>query len=217
MSHERRREAGDATVLRYITTRDGIPGQSWPCRVVKDSDDILALYIAAGSTYKNWHPHHSHPDRRLADQTVPIDILRLMFPGRWHSIWLRWQPDRERSFTGYYVNFEEPFRRTIIGFDTTDHTLDILVAPDLGWSWKDMDDFDARVRGGIYAEAFAAEVRAEADRVIAAIEARAPPFSGEWIDWTPDPAWTIPVLPPTWDTVPPALWERRRWGDPAAR
>jgi hypothetical protein len=208
---------GEAVALRYITTRDGGLGTTWPCRVICDRDDLVALFIAGGATYKNWKPHWSAADRGLADDRWPSDVVRLMFTGRRHSVWVFLQTrDGARRFNGYYVNFEEPFRRTAIGFDTNDHTLDIVVTPDLTWSWKDEEDFEARVRDGIYSPAFAAAVRAEADRVIAAIEARRSPFSDGWDRWTPDPTWTVPELPPTWETEPVTRWERRRWAYSAA-
>jgi hypothetical protein len=210
---------GATAVVRYITTHEGRPGTTWPCRVICDRDDLVALFMPRGATYRNWVPHWSAPDRELGDARAPGDVLRLMFPGRWHSVWVFQQPqdDGTRHFLGYYVNFEEPFRRTTIGFDTNDHSLDIVVAPDLTWSWKDREDFESRVRQGIYAEEFAAEVRAEAARVIAAIEARASPFADGWDRWTPDPAWEPPILPTTWDTEPVARWERWHWAYPSAR
>jgi len=211
------RRPGDAVVLRYITTRDGVPGASWPCRVVADRDELLALYVAEGTVFKEWQPSPAAPDRRLADTRWRREVLRLMAPGRWHSVWLIWQPGDGRAFSGYYVNFEEPFRRTAIGFDTNDHTLDIVVTPELRWSWKDVEDFDERVRQRIFSPEFAAAVRAEAEEVIAAIEARRPPFDGEWRSWTPDPSWQTPPLPPTWDTEPVAPWDRRPWAYPSAK
>lgn len=212
----RRWQPGETVALRHITTRDGTPGATRRCLVVADRDDLVALFIPGGTTYKEWLPHHSDPNRRLGDKVLPHDALLLMFPGRGYSVRLLWRGE-ERAFRGYYVNFEEPFRRTAIGFDTNDHTLDIVVQPDLRWAWKDEDDFAARVQQGIYSEAFAASVRAEAAGVIADIEARRPPFSGGWERWTPDPAWGIPELPPTWASEPVAAWERWAWAYPAAQ
>ena len=203
-------QPGDSVVLRYIT-RDGRPGMAWPCRLVADRDDLVALYIARGTTYKAWQNPPVVPERRLVDSEWRRDVLRLMFPGRGYSIWLFWQAEEERRFSAYYVNFEEPFRRTAIGFDTNDHTLDIMVTPDLQWTWKDSDDFDDRIRQGVYSAEFAAEVRADAARVISAIEARHPPFADGWERWSPDSAWTAPRLPPTWNTIPATLWDRRQW------
>ncbi len=43
--------AGRVVALRYLTT-DGRTEMGWPCRVVQDSEQMLALFIAAGSGYK---------------------------------------------------------------------------------------------------------------------------------------------------------------------
>ncbi|MGH2585742.1 MAG: DUF402 domain-containing protein [Dehalococcoidia bacterium] len=216
MAGDQRWPAGAAIVLRYIT-RDGRPGMSWPCTLVEDRDDLVVLYIPEGTTFKAWGTAGTPPARRLVDSRWRHDVLRLMFPDCGYSIWLFWRRDQERHFTGYYVNFEEPFRRTAIGFDTNDHMLDIVVTPELTWSWKDAEDFDARVQDGIYSSEFAVAVRAEAERVIAAIEARRPPFGDGWERWLPDPNWTVPELPPAWETEPAALWEHRRWAYLSAR
>lgn len=207
---------GDVVALRYIT-RDGKPGMSWPYRVVEDRDDLVALYIPRGAVYKRWGADPSTGRRTLVDGEWRRDVLRLMFPGAHHSIWLFWEHDDahdgagRRTFSSYYVNMEEPFRRTPIGFDTNDHMLDIVVTPDLRWAWKDEDVMADRVRQGVYPSEFAAFVRAEGERVVGAIERRASPFSDGWETWTPDAAWDTPALPPTWDAVPATLWERRHW------
>src|SRR5437867_1553548 len=98
--------SGDVVALRYIT-RAGAPGMSWPMRVVRDTDDLVALFVPQGTLHKRWDAA-----RRLVDVAWRHDTLRLMFPGAHHSVWLFW--DRP-AFTGWYVNLEEPFRRTAIG------------------------------------------------------------------------------------------------------
>jgi predicted RNA-binding protein associated with RNAse of E/G family len=203
-------QPGETVVLRYIT-RDGKPGMAWPCRLVADRDDLVALYIPRGTTYKAWQNPPAVAERQLVDAEWRRDVLRLMFPNRGYSIWLFWQAEAERRFTTYYVNFEEPFRRTAIGFDTNDHTLDIVVTPELQWSWKDDALFDDRVRQGVYSAEFAAAVRAEAAQVIGAIEARRSPFCDAWEQWLPDSSWAAPYLPVNWNTVPATLWDRRQW------
>lgn len=214
-STRRRWQPGDLVVLRYLTMRESLPGMSWPCRVVADRDDLVALYVPEGTTFKGW----SNVDgvRRLVDTRWRRDTLRLMFPGRGHSIWLTWEGGAERRFTGYYVNMEEPFRRTAIGFDTNDHMLDVVVAPNLTWTWKDEEVMADRVRQGVYSPEFAAEVRAEAERVVAVLEANGSPFCDGWDRWTPDPTWEIPLLPPDWDSAPPVVWDRKDWAYIGAR
>jgi uncharacterized protein len=206
---------GDVVVLRYLTMRESLPGMSWPCRVVADRDDLVALYVPEGTTFKGW----SNVDgtRRLVDTRWRRDMLRLMFPDRGHSIWLTWEGGAERRFTGYYVNMEEPFRRTAIGFDTNDHMLDVVVAPDLTWTWKDVEVMADRVRQGVYSPEFAAEVRAEGERVVQVLAANGSPFCDGWERWTPDPAWEIPLFPSDWDTAPPVVWDRKDWAYTGAR
>ena len=50
--------------------------------------------------------------------------LMLRRPGDRYSIWVFWDGD-EREFECWYVNFEEPYRRSKIGIDTLDHELDL--------------------------------------------------------------------------------------------
>ncbi len=201
---------GDDAVLRYIT-RDGRPGMTWGCRVVEDRPDLLALYLPKETPHKRWSAGPN--GRELADSAWWADTLRLMFPGRAHSVWLTWRPE---GFVGYYVNLEEPFRRTPIGFDTNDHTLDIVVKPDLQWSWKDETLLQDQERRGDYSTALVEEIRREAAAVIAVIESGASPFDGSWGHWRPDPAWPTPRLPDHWNSEPAALWDRRRWAYPQA-
>lgn len=205
-------EAGDAVTLRYIT-RDGRPGMAWPYVVVRDTDDLVALFIPKGAVYKRWRQGAN--GRELGDDRWRNDVLRLMFPGRGYSVWLFW--DDAHAFSAYYVNMEEPFRRTSIGFDTNDHTLDIVVSPRLEWRWKDADDFAARTAQGIYNAEFAEAVRAEALGVAELAEAGKPPFSEGWESWLPDQSWKCPALHPQWAELPPALWERRLWAYGDAR
>lgn len=184
---------------------------SWACHTVEDRDDLVALFIPRGATYKVWGPHPVTGERSLIDGVWRHDTLRLMFPDTSYSIWLSWRGDDTPVFAGYYVNFEEPFRRTSIGFDTNDHMLDIVVAPDLTWSWKDAELFDARIRDGVYSPAFGAAVRADAARVIEVIESRGSPFADGWDRWRPDPSWSLPAMPDVWDSAPCVLWDRRAW------
>ncbi len=209
--------AGETAVLRYIT-RDGRPGMSWPFTVVEDRDDLLALYIPKGARYKRFRrlPAAEARERGYAvaldDEVWRRDVLRLMYPGAHHSIWVFWErEDDERRHTAYYVNMEEPFRRTSIGFDTNDHTLDIVVTPDLEWRWKDEDELAERVQQGLFPADFAEFVRAEGERVIERIERHESPFGDGWGEWEPDPGWSTPELPPDWDQEPPLLWEGRHW------
>jgi hypothetical protein len=184
---------------------------SWPCRVVVDRPDLVALFIPRGATYMRWVAA-GDGSRRLEPGAWRRDVLRLMFPETPFSVWLFWEHGQGgRRFSSYYINMEEPFRRSPVGFDTNDHALDIVVAPDFSWRWKDEDELSARVRDGIYSEPFAAEVRSAALAVLGLVERRASPFADGWETWEPDPAWEVPVLPDTWASAPVILWPRRTW------
>ena len=66
----------------------------------------------------------------------------------------------ERAFAGWYVNLQEPFRRTPIGYDTYDLELDVWIPAGGGWSFKDDELLDVRVDEGRFTTAEAAEIRA---------------------------------------------------------
>jgi hypothetical protein len=214
-SHPRR--PGDVVALRYVTT-DARIEICWPCRVVEDNDDVLALFIAAGSFYKAGPKRSAKAKRAAPRHELPPDeyvwrndTLRLMLPGRCHSVSLSWSRDSgARRLLKYFVNMEEPFRRTPVGFDTQDHTLDIEVTPQLKWRWRDEQELENHVTEGFYTPALAAAARAEGQRAIEAI-VREEHVCTRWQDWQPDPNWPTPTFPSAWDTTPGTLWDRRVW------
>jgi len=216
------RAPGDIVALRYITT-DGRIEMCWPCRVVEDRQDLLALFIAAGSPYKAG-PKKTAAEKRVMTKTMlppgefvwRKDTLRLMFPGRRHSVYLFWdQRGTRRAFSYYFVNMEEPFRRTAVGFDTQDHTLDVVVTAELRWTWRDEDELRNHVKEGFFTPALAEAARTEGEEVIRAIcDERTHPCLGGWAEWVPDPSWRVPELPTGWDTTPVTFWEGRHWAYP---
>jgi hypothetical protein len=205
-------------VLRYVTSGGRIE-ICWPCRLVEDRDDLVALFIAAGTRYKAGPKKSAAEKRRQQHRALPpdeyvwrTDTLRLMPPARSHSVSLSWGIEHgARRLLKYFVNMEEPFRRTAIGFDTADHTLDIEVSPALAWRWRDEEELANHVTEGFYTTELAAAARAEGRRVIEAV------LSGEhecmrgWSQWTPPRVWRVPALPDCWDTTAPTFWDKRDW------
>jgi predicted RNA-binding protein associated with RNAse of E/G family len=198
---------GEIAVLRYVL-QGGRIEMAWPCRVVEDRADLVALFIAAGSRYKAGPKRTAAEKRARASPALPpdeyvwrSDTLRLMFPGKAHSVLLFWATETDDAqFDRYFVNLEEPFRRTPLGFDTQDHTLDVIVNPDLSWKWRDEEELDNHVREGFFTPELASAVRAEGGRVIAEIEAGVHPCLG-WNRWRPEPGWSIPGIPNGWDVL----------------
>ena len=105
--------------------------------------------------------------------------LRLHPAGECFSVVRRWDEARH-EIEGWYVNLEQPWVRTPIGFDSHDDVLDILVADDLSeWSWKDADELEWSVSAGRVTADYAECVGQTGTRVAAMIEAREWPFREE--------------------------------------
>jgi hypothetical protein len=130
---------------------------------------------------------------------VEHSVLWLARPGQAHAIGLFWQ-GAARQFIGWYGNLQAPLARKAIGFDSMDHVLDVQIAPDRAWNWKDEDEFAVVQRRGLVSPRQAAAIRAEGERVIAAAEQNEWPFNAGWEAWQPDPAWPIPAMPDGWDS-----------------
>jgi hypothetical protein len=96
------------------------------------------------------------------------------------------------------VNIQEPFRRTRLGFDTQDLELDLVIAPDGSWSFKDDEQLEPWIERGRWTAAEVAAIRAEGARVAAELEGDRRWWSDEWATWEPDPSWPAPTLPPDW-------------------
>ena len=124
-------------------------------------------------------------------------ILHLTDVEAAHALDLHWD-HQTGAFLGWYVNLQEPLRRSPLGYDTFDQMLDIWIEPDGTWSWKDWEELVEAERVGLFSAADAAAIRAEGERVIAGLKTRLP--TG-WEAWQPDPAWTLPTLPDGWDRI----------------
>jgi hypothetical protein len=126
--------------------------------------------------------------------------LRLASPVLAHSLDLFWDAS-DWNFLGWYVDLQEPIKRSPLGFDTTDHALDVWVEPSGEWRWKDEDRLADLVRTGVFSRAEAATIRAEGERFLSE---RGLLLPTGWEDWRPDPAWPQPELPPEWESLEPA-------------
>ena len=109
---------------------------------------VLATYLPEGApfVFADDHPLGDHPwSGRPAWQGH--GVLMLQRPGESYAVWHFWDgPDRE--FAGWYLNIQEPFRRTTLGYDTQDLELDVWAPAEGGWVLKDDDLLDVRVSGG---------------------------------------------------------------------
>jgi hypothetical protein len=169
--------------------------------VVREDEDLVVLYLPLGTVGKrplsDGRPIRGQADREweLRDHTWhTFSRLTLIQWGRAHSVELL--RDETGEFEGWYVNIQEPLRRSRLGFETDDLVLDIRVQPDGSWTWKDEDELEEAVVLGRFNEDEGRAIRAEGQRVI---EER--PWPTGWEDWRPDPAWPVPKLPKGWNVV----------------
>ena len=194
-------DPGDLVLLRSIY-RSRVRW-AWPHRFVGVEGGRFALYCGPGNTGRLMK-QASEDGRYLeawARGDAPVEwtwarthVLRLMREGDAHTVELFW--DEGWSFLGWYVNLQAPLRVDGTFFDTTDWALDVTVAPDGTWAWKDEDDLAEAIELGVFDEEGAAAVRAEGERVIAAR-----PWPTGWEDWRPPPEWIPLPLPEGWDVV----------------
>ncbi|UCD09122.1 MAG: DUF402 domain-containing protein [Dehalococcoidales bacterium] len=170
--------------------------------VVRDTPDLLALYL---------HPNTiiNQPVSPTGDKATYLDRLnltwtlakapwiglrrlRLSIPGAFYSVLLFWNEDN--SFRAWYINLEEPFRRTPQGFDYIDLFLDILAEPDLSsWRWMDEDELQEAVEQDFISGTTSDMLYSEGRKAIEWLQSGNSPFNG-WETWRPDPSWQPPIL-----------------------
>jgi predicted RNA-binding protein associated with RNAse of E/G family len=129
-----------------------------------------------------------------------LGVLRVHRFGQPWSVW-RWL-DADRTWSeDFYVNLEDPWRRTPIGFDSGDWILDIVARDDSSWRYKDEDELAWVESTGAVSAEWAERARAAATAAIADIDARAWPFSADWDEWLPPSGAELPTLPGEWARV----------------
>ena len=175
-------------ILRREVRNDGWAWVTCPVVVVRDEPGLLATYMAEGTPFTFPPGPELHPWAGR-DAWSGHGVLMLQRPGEAHAIWVFWDGP-EREFAGWYVNFQEPFRRTPHGYDTQDLELDIWIpAGGDAWEWKDVDALEQRVREGRYTPEQFQEIWAEGYRVAAELDAGRRWWDPWWALWEPDPAW----------------------------
>jgi Protein of unknown function (DUF402) len=182
-------------VVRREVLNDGRAWLEVPVIVVRDDEELLATFIAEGAPFRfpdgPWpapggrHPWHGK------ERWHGHGVLMLQRPGEAHAVWLFWR-GRERTFAGWYVNIQEPFRRTSDGYDTQDLELDIWIPLDRLWEWKDEELLVQRIREGRFTDEQVAGIRAEGERIARELDAGRRWWDEKWASWVPDPSWPTP-------------------------
>ncbi|MDF1515928.1 MAG: DUF402 domain-containing protein [Anaerolineae bacterium] len=206
---------GSTAVIRGM-----INGKLWLAQsvtVVQDSPGETVLLLRPGaqcaypSGYWRWKMGNPSQGTRWDDVKSMVWTLRrfpwhtkrlliLMEPDKFYATYLMWDDATDR-FLGYYINYQTPFRRDLLGFRTLDLELDIVIHPDLSWEIKDAEGYQLGLREGCITPEQDAAIRALSPRMARNIRLRDYPFDGTWVDWCPDPAWPISQLPDGWDEI----------------
>jgi len=204
---------GDNVLLRGVYENHPIYIQS--LRVVKDTPEETALLIWPGAecVAPSAYIHRGH-DWNLVrwqetiNHTLQLEkylwhtnrFLILLEPQKFYSTICIWEA-ASNKFVCYYINFQLPFRRTPLGFDTLDLDLDIVIEASYKWTWKDKGEYQDGIRSGGIRSEWVREIECAQDEVFARIEQRAYPLDDSWLNWEPDPALSKPYLPENWDEV----------------
>ena len=206
---------GDTVLLRGMY--EGRPVYVQSTRVIKDTPQEVALGIWPGAECVAPHGylHQKHGDGRkwprweetLSD-TLHLEkytwhtnrFLILLEPEKYFSILYIWNAAAD-AFTGYYINFQLPFTRARLGFDTLDLDLDIVISPSYDWRWKDVEEYQNAIRMGFIRPEWVGRVERARAEVAARFKERRYPLDGAWLNWRPDPSWPSPCLPPDWDSA----------------
>ena len=179
-----------------------------PTIVVRDSPELIALFWRAGTPGK-WRMQPSFekvspgdvlstPMELIDRSWTETDVLMLVTPEAAHAVYVMWEAGQE-ALRCWYINLQAPLSRSPVGFDTTDHWLDIVISPDkTNWQWKDEGQLDKVVELNLITREKAEAVRREGERVIDRLRENQPPFCEGWENWRAPTSWEIPALPPGW-------------------
>lgn len=172
------------TIMRREVRNDGWAWMQVPVSVVRDEPGLLATYLAEGTPFAFPPGPEVHPWAGRG-AWEGHGVLMLQRPGEAYAVWVFWDGP-ERTFAGWYVNMQEPFRRTAEGYDTQDLELDVWIPRDGSWELKDDDLLDVRVCEGRFTQDQARATRAEAGRLTAELDAGRRWWDDAWADWQPD-------------------------------
>ncbi|MFR9754659.1 DUF402 domain-containing protein [Streptomyces sp. TR06-5] len=204
---------GDHILWRYRANGGEHPHICRPVTVVRDTGELLAVWVAPGTfcvkpqladgTPLHREPlatRYTKPRKTAVCRWSGTGVLKIAHGRRPWSVWLFWH--RGWRFKNWYVNLEEPRHRWNGGIDSEDHFLDITVRPDRTWEWRDEDEFAQAQRAGLMGTEKAGHVREAGLAAVDEIRAWGSPFRDGWERWRPDPRWTVPSLPEDWDRAP---------------
>jgi predicted RNA-binding protein associated with RNAse of E/G family len=179
------------------------PHFATPVTVVRDDAEGLVVWVRTGTPVLRAARADGREKRSDARTlfTTPVvrdfavhasyDQVRVVPTGRSWSLWCLFG-EGTAEFAGWYVNLERAHVRDVRAVYTSDHVLDLWVAPDRTVLRKDEDELVLAVAQGVFDAATAAAIEADCSEVEAVVAAWGAPFSEGWETFRPDPAWPVP-------------------------
>lgn len=178
-----------------ILIREVLRGKVWtvrPVTVVEDTEDQLVTYMVPGTlidypvgvehgqkTFSMWLSGDWTLEKK---EFVPPGMLRIAPYAQPFEVFA--SVSGHQGVTSWYVNFQKPLKRTRLGFDTMDETLDLIVAADFSsWRRRDEDELELAVSMGIYDAAAAQGLIAACTTVEQSLSQGKVPWDCRWRDW----------------------------------
>ncbi|MDQ0642095.1 DUF402 domain-containing protein [Microbacterium murale] len=180
-----------------------------PMRVVRDDERGLVAWLTPGTLLEGMGASNGKrirtvplDQRWLVDRTRIVEewwgngVLRIAPAGTPWSVWLFWNEATgdDWEFAGWYVNLENAHQRLHAATHSSDHVLDVEIDAAGDISLKDEDELEAAIEQGRISVDEAQQITRHADAAIAAFRDGHWAFAQRWVDWRPDPTWTIPQL-----------------------
>ncbi|HWD60968.1 MAG TPA: DUF402 domain-containing protein [Humibacter sp.] len=205
---------GDVVVHRNVIEADPghherHAGYAHTARVITDKDDLVVVYQPPKTPHRERNGERggprgrnmarggwdgTHSEREWEGDGVVFVHRR---PRPW-SVW-RWVDGAGRWSSHFYVNFERPWTRTRLGFDTEDWVLDLVVTgDDRAVTVKDADELEWCVAAGTISNEQAELTRRAAEEMTVVAAENGWPFSADWSLWLPDARWQAAPLPDDW-------------------
>jgi hypothetical protein len=196
------------TVLRWVSGLF-ITG-AVPTELVEETSDFAALFQPGGTQWMRAAGERTGPrgrnmlpsgrtGRHDAVEWTGDGVLRVHRFGEEWSTW-RWLSSAREWSDYFYINLEDPWRRTPVGFDSGDWVLDIVGTP-TDWAYKDVDELEWSEQVGLVSAEWAERTRAAGRRASEALASNAWPFSADWDRWLPSHAGMLPSVPANWSNV----------------
>lgn len=203
---EARWKRGDSILWTY--TNPDFPGlvDQRPVTVVADDDQHLAVWLAPGSRMLHQvladgssirsvegTRRFTEPRAQAVKDWVGSGILAVFQPDTMYSVWFF--ESESGLHDSYYINIEAPLVRTDTGIETSDLVLDVVVAADRSYRYKDEDELAFAHQAGLFSDGDVATIRQAASDAVDDVTAWRFPFNAGYEVFQPDPAWPIPSLP----------------------